>query len=76
MPIIPIKEKEKLDGSHASILFELKKLIYSRVGFVIRSYVVGSIFRKSPPYIRGDFAIDHKVICETKIHSFRVYYNS
>ena len=65
IPSIP----KKTDGSHASMLFELKELISKRVGFVITSYVLGSIFRTSPPCIRGDFAIDHRVICGIIIHS-------
>lgn len=46
----------------ASILFELKELISSRVGFVMILKVELSIFLKSPPYIIGDLDIDHKVI--------------
>lgn len=56
--------KKDLNGSLASLLFKLKELISSRVGSVIILNVKGSIFRKSPPYIRGDFAIAHRVICE------------
>lgn len=70
--LCPFPRKKKFDGSHTSILCELKELISRRVGFVIRPYVVGSIFRTSPPYIRGDFAIAHKVIC-VGIHSLSFF---
>lgn len=47
---------------HASALFALKEFISSIVGFVIRLYVVSSSFLASPPNMRGDLAMAHKVI--------------
>ena len=52
--------------THASMLFELKEFISNRIGFVKRLYVVSSSFLRSPPNMRGDLDIDHKVICENK----------
>jgi hypothetical protein len=49
------------------MLFELKEFISNRVGFVMRLYVVSSSFLTSPPNMRGDLAIDHRVICEDEI---------
>lgn len=54
-------------GTHASMLFELKEFISNRVGFVMRLYVASSSCLTSPPNMRGDLAIDHRVICEDKI---------
>ncbi len=48
------------------MLFELKEFISNRIGFVMSLYVVSSSFLTSPPNMRGDLAIDHKVICEYK----------
>ena len=53
-------------SAHASILFKLKEFISNRVGFVKRLYVAPSSFLTSPPNMRGDLAIDHKVICKNK----------
>jgi hypothetical protein len=53
-------------GTHTSMLFELKEFISNRIGFVMSLYVVSSSFLTSPPNMRGDLAIDHKVICEYK----------
>ena len=53
-------------GTHTSMLFELKEFISSTISFVMRSYVALSRFLTSPPNMRGDLAIDHKVICENK----------
>lgn len=52
-----------MKNSHASLLFELYEFISSRVGFVMRLNVESSSFLISPPYMRGDLAMDHRVIC-------------
>ena len=51
-------------SKHTSMLFELKEFISNRVGFVMRLYVVSSSLLTSPPNMRGDLAIDHRVICD------------
>ena len=53
-------------GTHASMLPELKEFISNKTAFVMRSYVALSRFLTSPPNMRGDLAIDHKVTCENK----------
>lgn len=46
------------------MLFELNQLISNRVGFVRRPSVASSSFLISPPKIRGDLAMDHRVTCQ------------
>jgi len=60
------KASKKNIVSHASILFVLKEFISRTKGFVIKLYVVSSSFLTSPPNMRGDLTIAHKVICKEK----------
>ena len=63
---------EDYRDTHASMLFELKEFISKMVGFVKRLYVCSSSFLASPPYIRGDLAIDHNVTCENKKDNVKI----
>lgn len=48
------------------MLFELNQFISKMVGSVMRLYVLSSSFLTSPPNMKGDLAMDHRVTCDDK----------
>lgn len=53
------------------MLLELNQLISNRVGFVRRLNVEASSFLISPPKMRGDLTMDHRVTCQ-RIHRIQI----